>query len=92
MLFHPSEKKSNVNVPLVLENTVIKQVSETKFLGVLIDHHLSWKPDITLVSKKISKSIGIIAKARLYLSSKTLLSWYYSLIIPLYTHARAYIR
>ena len=49
---------------------MIKQVIETKFLGILIDHHLSWKPLISLVSKKISKSIGIIAKAHFYLSSK----------------------
>ena len=49
MFFHPRQKKINVNVPLVLENTVIKQVTETKFLGVLIDHHLSWKPHISLV-------------------------------------------
>ena len=70
MIFHPRQKKVNVNVPLTLENTVIKQVTETKFLGVLIDQHLSWKPHIDFVSKKISKSVGIIAKARFYLSSQ----------------------
>ena len=58
----------NVNVPIILENTVIKQVTETKFLGVLIDQHLSWKPHNDLVSKKFSKSVGIIAKARFCLS------------------------
>ena len=52
MIFHPRQKKVNVNVPLTLENTVIKQVTETKFLGVLIDQHLSWKPHIDFVSKK----------------------------------------
>ena len=49
MIFHPRQKKVNVNVPLTLENTVIKQVTETKFLGVLIDQHLSWKPHIDFV-------------------------------------------
>ena len=49
MIFHPRQKKVNVNVPLTLENTVIKQVMETKFLGVLIDQHLSWKPHIDFV-------------------------------------------
>ena len=79
MFFHPRRKKINA----VLENTVIKQVTETKILGVLIDHHLSWKPHISLVSKTIWKSTGIIAtEARFYLSSKTLLSLYYSLVYP----------
>ena len=80
MIFHPRQKKVNVNVPLTLENTVIKQVTETKFLGVLIDQHLSWKPHIDFVSKKISKSVEIIAKALFYLSSQTLTTLYYSLV------------
>ena len=86
MIFHPRQKKVNVNVPLTLENTVIKQVMETKFLGVLIDQHLSWKPHIDFVSKKISKSVGIIAKARFYLSSQTLMTLYYSLVYPFLTY------
>ena len=69
-----------------MENTVIKQVTETKFLGVLIDQHLSWKPHIDFVSKKISKSVGIIAKARFYLSSQTLMTLYYSLVYPFLTY------
>ena len=86
MIFHPRQKKVNVNVPLTLENTVIKQVTETKFLGVLIDQHLSWKPHIDFVSKQISKSVRIIAKARFYLSSQTLMTLYYSLVYPFLTY------
>ena len=59
--FHPRQKELNVYVLLVLENIVIKHVTETKFLGVLIDHRLSRKPH-SLVSKKISMCTGIIAK------------------------------
>ena len=62
MIFHSRQMKVNVNVPLVLENTVIKQVTETNFLGVLIDQHLSWKPHINFVSKKSRVGdVGIIA-------------------------------
>ena len=82
MIFHPRQKKVNLNVLLTLDNTVIKQVTETKFLGVLIDQHLSWKPHIDFVSNKISKSVGIIAKARFYLSSQSLVTLYYSLVYP----------
>ena len=70
----------------LLENTVIKHVTETKFVGILIGHHFSGKPHFSLVSKKISKSIGIIAKVCFYLSSKTLLSSYYSLVYPYLTY------
>ena len=40
-MIHPRQKKVNANFPLSLENTVIRQVTETKILGVLIDQHLS---------------------------------------------------
>ena len=45
-----------------MENAIIKQVVGTKFLlGIIIDQHLSWKSHISFVSKKISKTVGIIA-------------------------------
>ena len=70
MILHPRQKKINVNVPLVMENTLIRQVVEAK-LRIIIDQHLFWKSHISFVSKKISKTVGIIAKARFYLSSKS---------------------
>ena len=62
MIFHPRQKKVTVNVPFTLENTVIKQVTETKFLGVLIDQHLSWKPRIDFGSKKFRKVWELLPK------------------------------
>ena len=46
----------------------------------------SWKPHIDFVSKKIPKSVGIIAKARFYLSSQTLMTLYYSHVYPFLTY------
>ena len=37
---------------LAIEGTIIKQVTETKFLGVTIDDKLSWKPHIEILNKK----------------------------------------
>ena len=43
----------------------IEQVKETVFLGVVrLDEHLTWKPHISQVARKISKSIGVINRAR----------------------------
>ena len=58
MIFHPRQKKVSVNVPLTLENTVIKQVTDTKFLGILIDQHLSWNPHNDFASKKNLEKCG----------------------------------
>ena len=48
VIFHPGQKKVKVYVPLILENTTIKQVVETKFLGDLIHQRLSWKTNPAL--------------------------------------------
>ena len=34
-----------------METTVIMQVAETKFFGVIIDQHISWKPHISFFFK-----------------------------------------
>jgi len=45
---------------LSLNGHTIKQVSETKFLGVIIDENLSWRPHIDSVSRKLASCIGAI--------------------------------
>ena len=58
------------------------QVPYTKFLGVLIDEHLSWEEHINLVNNKVRKSIGIIKKISGLISQNALRILYYSLIYP----------
>ena len=60
-------------------------MKETLFLGVILDEHLSWKPHILSVSRKISKSIGIIYKSSFSLP-KLPYSLYYSLVYPYLTN------
>ena len=61
-------------------------MKETVFLGVILDEHLSWKPHILSVSRKISKSIGIIYKSSFCLPKTSLRSLYYSLVYPYLTY------
>ena len=60
----------------------ISEVKSTKFLRVLIDSELSWKPHIDSICSKIAKNIGIMTKARSIFNERTLLSLYYSFIYP----------
>jgi len=61
----------------------------TKFLGVYIDEHLTWKDYISYLCKQISKSIGKLFRSRFYLSSKTKLTLYYSLLNPYITYCNS---
>ena len=54
----------------------------TKYLGVILDHKITWKKHINYISKKIAKGIGIIKKVRKYLNNETLISLYYYFIYP----------
>jgi len=63
----------------------IEQVKETVFLGVVLDKHLVWKPRISHVARKISKSIGVINRARLFLPKHHLRTLYYCSVYP-YLH------
>ena len=53
-----------------------------KYLGILIDKNLNWKAHIFLVAFKISKTIGMIAKLRLFVPRSIIVKLYYSLISP----------
>jgi hypothetical protein len=66
----------------MINGCVIDRVKEVVFLGVILDEHISWKPHISHVARKISKSIGIIYKASFFLSKSSLCKLYYSLVYP----------
>ena len=53
-----------------------------KFLGVLIDKNLTWRPHIDHIASKISKIVGIFARLRHHVPLNTLLQIYRSLIFP----------
>ena len=73
-------------INLHIEGNSLERVYKSKFLGVVIDDKLTWKDHILHVSKKVSKGLGIILKARKCLNNNTLLSLYYSFIYPYLTY------
>ena len=56
----------------------IKRENYVKYLGILVDSTLTWKPHITQLSKKHSRSVGIFFKIRHYVTPETLKLLYYS--------------
>ena len=56
--------------------------TDTKFLGVILDHKLTFKSHNDYISNKIAKCIGIISKARRALSTYSLRMLYMALVQP----------
>ena len=81
LLFHRTRIKSCV-ISIKMDNCTLNRINSIKYLGVIIDHKLNWCEHIAYVKNKVSKGVGIIYRARRYLSKKSLLSLYYSYIFP----------
>ena len=67
---------------LKIHNQIIKREYSTKFLGVHIDHNLTWKTHVQETQNKISKCGGMITQVRHCLSREALIQLYYSLVYP----------
>ena len=82
-LFHKPSKTDDL--PLLLPKVLIndkeiERVGSVKFLGVLLDEHLSWKEHIRYTENKIAKNIGLLYRAKPFLGKHSLLALYYSYI------------
>lgn len=86
ILFRPSQKKIPTSAPVLVDNQIIQLKQRTKFLGIYIDENLTWKTHVNYICSKISKTSGIIYKARYYLTSEAKLSIYYALVYPYITY------
>ena len=86
MIFRPRQKTLSITKQIIKENNALGQVDNIKFLGVYIDQHLTWKTHVNFFAAKISKSVGLLYKAKCYLPSKSLLTLYYALIYPYLTY------
>lgn len=88
IIFHPYQKRINFNIRIKAYDSHTKtffdleRKDHVKYLGVIIDQHLSWKHHINYIALKISRNIGIISRLRQFVPLKTLLSIYNSLISP----------
>ena len=83
-----SKKSKNLVSPnqrLLIDNTQLTRVDKVKFLGVIIDKHLTWKPHIDHVKSKVNKIVGIIYRLKGSLPNYSLKLLYTALLLP-YLH------
>ena len=82
-LFHSTRKRKdirNILPPLHIDNVPIKREFVTKLPGVYLDENIFWKHHINTVSTKLSKSIGILYRARCILCKFLQKKLYFSFI------------
>ena len=80
IIFKTSQNRQKLDFSIY--DTKIDRVTETLFLGVIIDKCLTWKPHVQNLTRKISKSLGLIYKSSFCLNKNYLCRLYYSLVYP----------
>ena len=72
VLFYSTQKKLSGNFQLKIGNQEIQRNKYVKFLGVLMDEHLSWKYHTVELCKKLSRTSSIFFKLHYYSNFKPL--------------------
>ena len=79
VIFRSPRKPIDFEVNIKLNGKRLYPSSYVKYLGVLIDEHLSWKYHINELLKKLNRSNSLLSKIRHYVNENTLRSLYFSL-------------
>ena len=84
MLFTNRIHKDAISIKA--KGQTITEITETKFLGVILDNKLTWEAHIKYISQKISKSVSILRMLKHTFPTNALKTIYHSLIYPYYTY------
>ena len=71
VIFHPYQKKLNYSMKIEINGKTINQYKSVKYLGILIDCHLTWKEHIQQISKKYLEVLAFFVKLGTMLMSRS---------------------
>ena len=74
------KKKSLLKPPLMLDNSVIKEVKSDKHLGVILSHDLGWKEHIESICISASQCLDVLNAFKYKLDRATLERLYFSFV------------
>ena len=86
VIFRSHGKKLTERIAFEFGCKKISQADHVRFLGVLLDETLGWKPHLVELSRKLAKSFGILYKLGYYVPLDTLRAVYYALFHPFLTY------
>ena len=79
-----SKRTSQPHHVIKIEGHKIDEVQNTKFVGVYLDNKINWKRHIDYIAGKVSRAIGIITKARTFLTYESLKNIVLFLCVPFF--------
>ncbi len=88
ILKSPHQKYESENLSISIDGTKLCQIGNnfdeksTKFLGVHIDEHLTWKHHLNYINSKISRALFMMNQSKNVLSQDSLKTLYHAMIHP----------
>ena len=80
--------RNTFHLPLIsIGNSIIERTASLKFLGIMVDEHLTFKNHVRYISNKLSRSVGILNKLKFFLPFEALKSIYSAFILPYLNYA-----
>lgn len=64
---------------MIINSQKLKEKTDTKYLGVILDQNLSWRQHVDSILPKLQKATGILSKLRYYVPKNILRTVYFSL-------------
>ena len=87
MVFTNSRRyNSEKFITIKANDQIISEITETKFLGVILDNKLVWDAHIKHISNKMSKSVAILKLLKHTFPTSALKTIYHSLIYPYFNY------
>ena len=90
IIFHSSKKSASFDSPLSINNSLLNRFTQIRYLGILMDEHLTWSKHITHIQNLIAKNIDIISRICPFINTKAALLLYFAHIYPYLTYCKIY--
>ena len=62
------------DLDISINNVMVPKVQSTKFLGIIMDEQINWKPHIQFAKSKLSRTFSVIHRASKLINFEGLLS------------------
>ena len=79
ILFKPKSVIITKHLNFRISGQRINLCKKVKYLGAILDEHLSWDDHISYITPKLSRACALLAKIRHFTNKSTLLNIYYAL-------------
>ena len=81
-----SLKRVPDGIRVVIDGRELEPKSQGKFLGIILDEKLTFRDHVNMITKKLSRIVGILHRLKLYFPPFILRQIYFSLAYPHLTY------